>query len=332
MVTSGSSRTTGRTARRFTGTRRSRSSGRSSRSILVTSITIVSAIVLYAERPRRHEPAQDQRRSAQQFAWAFTYPNGKRFPSLRLPLDRQVVLSSRRSDVLHSFWVPRVRPEAGRRSGADQPARDHPDPARHLPGHLHRALRSRPFADAQRGDRDERRPTTTTGTRQAAAVERRRRRRRRCRRRRSFTTNGCGACHTFKRDPGANGKVGPDLDDLKAAAAKAPACRSSTFIKDSIVDPNKYIAPGLPARRDAAELRYHDPRRQARRSSCSICREHAIDRSRTRPHAHAARRARRPRHAAAARPARTAGRRPGWLRVLWVTPLVGSSWARRSSA
>jgi mono/diheme cytochrome c family protein len=58
-----------------------------------------------------------------------------------------------------------------------------------------------------------------------------------------FTTSGCSACHTFK-PAGANGKVGPDLDTLKAAAAKAGQPLDK-FITTSIEDPNAYIAPGF---------------------------------------------------------------------------------------
>ena len=61
--------------------------------------------------------------------------------------------------------------------------------------------------------------------------------------RRRFTSSGCGACHTFKAIPGAAGKVGPSLDKLKAAAAGAHEDLTA-FIKESIVDPNKYVAPG----------------------------------------------------------------------------------------
>jgi cytochrome c551/c552 len=59
----------------------------------------------------------------------------------------------------------------------------------------------------------------------------------------TFTSSGCSACHTFKAIPGAVGVVGPSLDKLKAAAATAHE-DLTTFIKESIVDPNKYIAPG----------------------------------------------------------------------------------------
>jgi cytochrome c2 len=59
----------------------------------------------------------------------------------------------------------------------------------------------------------------------------------------TFTSSGCSACHTFA-PAGANGKVGPDLDNLKqlAAAAKQPLAQ---FVSTSITDPNAYIAPGF---------------------------------------------------------------------------------------
>jgi mono/diheme cytochrome c family protein len=59
-----------------------------------------------------------------------------------------------------------------------------------------------------------------------------------------FASAGCGGCHTLKAAPGANGTVGPDLDKLKqeAAQAKQPL---AAFIKESIVKPDAYIAPGF---------------------------------------------------------------------------------------
>jgi cytochrome c551/c552 len=58
-----------------------------------------------------------------------------------------------------------------------------------------------------------------------------------------FVSTGCGACHTFT-PAGANGKVGPNLDDL-AASAKVANQDLITFTRTSIVDPNAYIAPGF---------------------------------------------------------------------------------------
>jgi mono/diheme cytochrome c family protein len=52
-----------------------------------------------------------------------------------------------------------------------------------------------------------------------------------------FSAQGCGSCHTFKA-ASATGTVGPDLDT--ALKGKDPA-----FVHESIVDPNKEIAPGF---------------------------------------------------------------------------------------
>ena len=71
----------------------------------------------------------------------------------------------------------------------------------------------------------------------------RRGRRRRRRRPAIFTSNGCGACHTFK-PANATGKIGPDLDNL-SEATRRPASRSRTSSSESIVDPDAYVAPGF---------------------------------------------------------------------------------------
>ena len=57
-----------------------------------------------------------------------------------------------------------------------------------------------------------------------------------------FMASGCTACHTF-RPAASNGKVGPDLDNLKAAAAKAGEPLDQ-YVQTSIQDPNAYITPG----------------------------------------------------------------------------------------
>jgi cytochrome c551/c552 len=59
-----------------------------------------------------------------------------------------------------------------------------------------------------------------------------------------FTKYTCASCHTLTA-AGANGKIGPDLDKLAAEAQKAGQPLEQ-FIRDSIVDPNKYIEPGFP--------------------------------------------------------------------------------------
>jgi cytochrome c oxidase subunit 2 len=64
-----------------------------------------------------------------------------------------------------------------------------------------------------------------------------------------FNTSGCGGCHTFTPAKAA-GKVGPSLDDLTEsyndakATGKTKAEDLAGFIKESVSDPNMYIAKG----------------------------------------------------------------------------------------
>lgn len=52
-----------------------------------------------------------------------------------------------------------------------------------------------------------------------------------------FASGGCGTCHTLQ-DAGANGTVGPKLDDVLKG-------KDPDFIHESIVDPNAEIADGF---------------------------------------------------------------------------------------
>jgi cytochrome c551/c552 len=59
-----------------------------------------------------------------------------------------------------------------------------------------------------------------------------------------FTANGCASCHTFQ-PAGATGTIGPNLDTAPTSDAKADGNMDiSAFVKQSIVDPNAYIAKG----------------------------------------------------------------------------------------
>jgi cytochrome c2 len=60
----------------------------------------------------------------------------------------------------------------------------------------------------------------------------------------AFTDNGCAACHTLAA-AGASGKIGPDLDKIKAyaKAAKQPL---DAFILESITKPDAYVEKGYP--------------------------------------------------------------------------------------
>jgi cytochrome c551/c552 len=62
-----------------------------------------------------------------------------------------------------------------------------------------------------------------------------------------FASSGCGSCHTFQ-PASATGTIGPDLDKAPASDAKADHNMAlAAFVKESIVDPDKYIAKGYHA-------------------------------------------------------------------------------------
>ena len=59
-----------------------------------------------------------------------------------------------------------------------------------------------------------------------------------------FAANGCASCHTFQ-PAGATGTIGPNLDTAPTQDAKADNNMDLTaFVKQSIADPDAYIAKG----------------------------------------------------------------------------------------
>jgi mono/diheme cytochrome c family protein len=60
-----------------------------------------------------------------------------------------------------------------------------------------------------------------------------------------FTAAGCAGCHTFT-PAGSNGTIGPDLNDLKAAATKyAKGQTPEEYVRESIVQPDAFLVPGF---------------------------------------------------------------------------------------
>jgi mono/diheme cytochrome c family protein len=60
-----------------------------------------------------------------------------------------------------------------------------------------------------------------------------------------FTAAGCAGCHTFG-PAGSNGTIGPDLDDLQAAATKyAKGQTPEEYVRESIVQPDAFLVPGF---------------------------------------------------------------------------------------
>ena len=213
--------------------------------ILVVAIAIVSAIVLAKDSHAGANPLVIKV-VGQQFAWQFTYPNGQTYTTLHLPIDRGVKLKITSNDVLHSFWVPQFGQKQDAVPGQINNLVITPDRLGIYPvictelcGLGHALMRSEAivmtpsaFASWYKGATPggEGGAAGGSGGGSAAATA-------------TFNSNGCGACHTFKPISGAVGKVGPDLDQLKEAAAKAGQPLAA-FIKQSIADPNAYIAPG----------------------------------------------------------------------------------------
>ena len=204
--------------------------------VLVTSIAIVSAIVL-AQNSRAGSDPLNVKVTAQQFAWTFTYPNGKTYGSLMLPKGRHTRLDIISKDVIHSFWVPQLSQKQDALAGQHNfivitPTRTGTFPivCTELCGVGHALMRSHvTIVEPAKFN------AWLKGGAQAAAgppglaV---------------FQQNGCGSCHTLA-SANATGKVGPDLDNLKAEAAKANRGSLEAFIKESIVKPEAYIQPGF---------------------------------------------------------------------------------------
>jgi cytochrome c oxidase subunit 2 len=78
--------------------------------ILVTVIALISAVAL-AENGDLKSNRLEVEVTARQFAWTFKYPQygGFQTNELRLVEGRQVQLSLKALDVIHSFWVPEFR-------------------------------------------------------------------------------------------------------------------------------------------------------------------------------------------------------------------------------
>ena len=203
--------------------------------VLVTAISIVSAIVL-AQNGKAGANPLVVKVTAVQFAWRFTYPNGKSFGVLTLPKGRHVKLDITSNDVIHSFWSPELSQKQDAVPGQHNmlvvtPSRTGTFPVicTELCGLGHALMRSHVTVMTAGGfDTWLKSGGRAGGGAPGLAV---------------FQQNGCGGCHTFK-PANATGKVGPDLDNLKEEAAKANRGPLDKFVEESIVKPEAYIAPG----------------------------------------------------------------------------------------
>jgi cytochrome c oxidase subunit 2 len=188
--------------------------------------------------------------TAQQFTWHFDYPRERvKSDELVLAKDRPVEFRLHTKDVIHSFWVPEFRLKSDIVPGMTTKVRLTPNRVgswnvvcAELCGLGHSTMRQEvrvlPAADFQAWVQKNGKGGQTAGGGGggggAAAAKQ------------TFTSNGCGGCHTFK-PAGTNGNVGPDLDQLKAAAAKREKGKSAeAYVKESIEDPRAFTVKGFP--------------------------------------------------------------------------------------
>jgi len=215
--------------------------------VLVTAIAIASSVVLAQDSHAGRNPLRIVV-TTQQFAYQFTYPNGKTFyDALRITVGRHVELTLNSNDVIHSFWVPEFAQKSDAVPGIHNRLVVTPTKVGTFPiictqlcGLGHALMRNTAIVmtaedfDTWYRSAGKAAPAPAPsgggggGSAAAAALFK--------------TTGTCGACHTFT-PAGTQGTVGPSLDHLKADAAKAGQPLEA-YVRQSIEDPNAYVTPG----------------------------------------------------------------------------------------
>jgi cytochrome c oxidase subunit 2 len=194
--------------------------------------------------------------TGQQFAWTFAYnEGGKKFTTaqLYLPAGESVKFDVRSKDVIHDFWVPDFRMKIDAVPGITTHYRitpknpgaigEHAIVCAELCGLGHAFMRStvhvlsKPDFDKWVAKMTAAKPAGGGGGGAALTA---------ADAKKIFVSGNadtgataCGSCHTLA-DAGTTGQTGPDLDKVLKG-------KDAAFIKESILDPNKVIAPGYQA-------------------------------------------------------------------------------------
>jgi cytochrome c oxidase subunit 2 len=221
--------------------------------ILIVGLVTYAYVVM---RDIEQAPAAGNERvvtvTGQQFTWTFAYnEGGKKFSTaqLYLPAGKSVKFDVQSKDVIHDFWVPDFRMKIDAVPGITTHYRvtpknpaaigDHAIVCAELCGLGHAFMRQTahilaPAAFDKWVQKMTTRPAAGGGGGGGAAVDAK-----------ALFTDGdadtgataCATCHTLA-DAGAKGQVGPDLDKVLKG-------KDAAFIKESILQPDKEIAPGF---------------------------------------------------------------------------------------
>ena len=78
-----------------------------------------------------------------------------------------------------------------------------------------------------------------------------------------FTAAGCAGCHTFA-PAGSNGTIGPNLDELAAAAGeREPGKSAEEYVRESLTNPEAFLVEGFGNAMPSFEGRLTDEQIQA---------------------------------------------------------------------
>ena len=158
-----------------------------------------------------------------------------------MPLDRTIKFEMTSADVIHSFWIPEMGQKQDLLPGVETsivitPTRlgSYTLVCTELCGAGHATMRgpARVVDTADYTAWAQKQSQASGGGGSGATPDGAK----------LFAANGCGGCHTFKPAK-SDGQIGPDLDGL-AEAARAAGSTPEEFVKQSIADPNAYLAPG----------------------------------------------------------------------------------------
>jgi cytochrome c oxidase subunit 2 len=193
--------------------------------------------------------------TGQQFAWTFAYnEGGKKFTTaqLYLPAGESVKFDVRSKDVIHDFWVPDFRMKIDAVPGITTHYRvtpknpgaigEHPIVCAELCGLGHAFMRStvhvlsKPDFDKWVAKMTAAKPAGGGGGGGGAALTAADAKKIFVSGNADTGATACGSCHTLA-DAGTTGQTGPNLDKFLKG-------KDAAFIKQSILDPNKVIAPG----------------------------------------------------------------------------------------